>query len=83
MWRHIAPTSTPGGLVIHPTWGPGLSGVICGCVHEVGAGIEGIYHLSGLGELHQTFLQIGEGSLHQAVILLVVFQQMVPNIVSA
>ena len=43
------------------------------------AGIEGIFQLSRLGELHEALLQVGERTLHKAPVFFVVVEQMVPQ----
>ena len=47
------------------------------------ARVHGVDQRPGLGELHQTLLEVGEWTIHQTVILLVVVEQMIPEWMSA
>jgi hypothetical protein len=83
VWRDIAAaaTATTGRTVVHTAWGHGLSCVILALFMKWEPGFREFN--SFIGELHQAFLQVGEWSLHQAMVLLVMMQQMVPQHVSA
>ena len=58
----------PNSLSLHPAKGRSST-------HRVG----GVDQFAWLAELDQTLLQVGQGALHQTLLLLVVGQQMVPQ----
>ena len=57
----------------------GLLGAVGRGLHEVPAGVDGVDQLLGLGELDHGALHVGDGTLHQQLVVLVVVEQVVPQ----
>merc|ERR1719508_345400 len=75
-WPSVVTTVS---AAVRTSWSHGFAGVVHSCVHEMTARVERVDEFPGFGKLNETLLEVSEGSFHEALRLLVVVEEVVPE----